>query len=150
MRAVVQRVSSASVVVDGKTTGSIDLGFLILLGVEQADTDEDVTWLANKILALRVFGDEEGKMNKDIADVEGNVLVVSQFTLHAKYKKGNRPSFIRAAEPSYADRLYIQFSDLLAERLGKPAQRGVFGAHMDVHLTNDGPVTMIMDTKNKE
>ena len=150
MRAIVQRVSSASVTVDETIVGKIDLGYLILLGVEQADTDEDLDWLVNKILALRIFSDEEGKMNKDIRDVEGNVLVVSQFTLHAKYKKGNRPSFIRAAEPSYAAEQYTAFCDLISERLGRTAETGVFGAHMDVHLVNDGPVTMIMDTKNKE
>lgn len=150
MRAVIQRCSSASVEVDGKTTGAIQQGLLILLGVEDADTNEDIEWLANKVVKLRIFSDAEGLMNLSVEDVGGDVLVVSQFTLHAKYKKGTRPSFIRAAKPEKAEADYDAFCKRLESLLNKPCQKGVFGAHMDVHLTNDGPVTIIIDTQNKE
>lgn len=150
MRAVIQRVKEASVTVDGRTTGSIDRGYLILLGVEDADDQSDVEWLANKVAALRIFSDEDGLMNRSITDVDGQVLVVSQFTLHAKYKKGNRPSFIRAAKPDHAVPMYESFCRSLESILGKPTATGEFGADMDVHLINDGPVTLVIDTKNKE
>lgn len=150
MRAVIQRVSQAKVVVEGKTTGEIGLGFMILLGIEAADTQEDIDWLARKIIALRVFSDENGLMNLSITDAGGHLLVVSQFTLHASYKKGNRPSFIKAARPEIANELYEQFCATLEQLTGNKTEKGIFGAHMDVSLTNDGPVTIIMDTKNKE
>ena len=150
MRAVIQRVSEAKVTVQEKVTGSIGEGYLILLGIEPADDKDDLEWLANKIVALRVFSDEEGLMNRSITDVDGHVLVVSQFTLHAKYKKGNRPSFIRAAKPEHAIPVYESFCDELERLLNKPTQRGEFGADMDVHLVNDGPGTLVIDTKNKE
>ena len=150
MRAVIQRVASASVEVDGKTKGSIRHGFLILLGIEDADGQEDVDWLAKKVVSLRIFNDEDGLMNKSIMDINGEVLVVSQFTLHAKYKKGTRPSFIRAAKPDHAIPLYEAFCKSMAAMTGKATQTGEFGAHMDVHLINDGPVTMMIDTQNKE
>ncbi|NQV53491.1 MAG: D-tyrosyl-tRNA(Tyr) deacylase [Flavobacteriales bacterium] len=150
MRAVIQRVSEARVRVHEKEIGGIGIGYLILLGIEEADGEDDVEWLANKVVALRVFSDEEGLMNRSITDVDGQVLVVSQFTLHAKYKKGNRPSFIRAAKPLHAIPVYESFCDQLERLLNKPTQRGEFGADMDVHLVNDGPVTLVIDTKNKE
>jgi D-tyrosyl-tRNA(Tyr) deacylase len=150
MRAVIQRCSSASVEVDGKTTGAIEQGLLILLGVEDADTQEDIDWLANKVVKLRIFSDSEGLMNHSVEDVGGSVLVVSQFTLHAKYKKGTRPSFIRAAKPEKAEADYDAFCEKLKSLLNKPCAKGIFGAHMDVHLTNDGPVTILIDTQNKE
>lgn len=150
MRAVIQRVSKASVSVDGSVVGSIDQGLMILLGIEDADTNDDVDWLANKCLALRIFSDEHGLMNLSIADVEGNALVVSQFTLHASYKKGTRPSFIKAAKPDKAIPLYEAFCNKMTELLNKPCATGKFGAMMDVELINDGPVTILIDTKNKE
>ena len=150
MRAVIQRVSSASVTIDGVVTAAISRGFLVLLGIEPGDNTDDVEWLAGKIALLRVFIDEQGLMNKDIADVDGELLVVSQFTLHASYKKGNRPSFIRAARPEQAIPLYHEFVTTLATKAGRPVSTGVFGADMKVALVNDGPVTIIMDTKNKE
>lgn len=150
MRAVIQRCTKASVIVDGKTSGSIRHGFLVLLGVEDTDTEDDIHWLANKICKLRIFADADGMMNHSISDVNGDVLVVSQFTLHAKYKKGTRPSFIRAANPVKAEADYEHFCTHIEQLLNKPCQKGVFGAHMNVHLTNDGPVTILIDTKNKE
>ena len=150
MRAVIQRVSEAKVEIDGKVHGEIGIGFVVLLGVEDADTSEDVDWLLRKILALRIFSDEEGKMNADINDVEGKLLVISQFTLHAKTKKGNRPSFIRAASPAHADKLYEEFLAKAEKEIPQRTQRGEFGANMQVSLCNDGPVTIIIDTKNKE
>jgi D-tyrosyl-tRNA(Tyr) deacylase len=150
MRAVVQRVSEAKVSVEGKTTGSISKGLLILLGIEGSDDASDLDWLAQKIVALRIFSDEEGKMNRSLLEVDGEVLVVSQFTLHAKYKKGNRPSFIQAAGPDHATPLYDEFCKRIGTMIQKPTQTGIFGAHMDVHLVNDGPVTLMLDTKNKE
>lgn len=129
---------------------AIGVGFLILLGIEQADTKEDAEWLVGKIAQLRVFGDDEGLMNKALTDVDGEVLVVSQFTLHASYKKGNRPSFIKAARPEQAVPLYEYFVAQMSERLGKPVATGEFGADMKVALVNDGPVTILMDSQNKE
>lgn len=150
MRAVVQRVSEASVKAEGIETGKIGKGYLILLGVGQDDEQEDAEWLASKIASLRIFNDDEEKMNLDLKDVGGDVLVVSQFTLHAKYKKGTRPSFIRAGHPDMAIPLYEHFCKAMSVYIGKPVATGSFGAHMDVKLVNDGPVTIILDTKNKE
>jgi len=150
MRAVIQRVSRASCIVDDKVTGSINTGFLVLLGIEDADTDEDVRWLAQKISGLRVFGDENGLMNKALADIDGDVLLISQFTLFAQTKKGNRPSFIRAAKPDRAVPLYKKMATTLGELTGKKIETGIFGADMKISLLNDGPVTIIMDTKDKE
>lgn len=150
MRAVIQRVSEAKCVVDGKTTGAIGTGFLILLGIEDADTNQDLQWLAQKISALRVFGDENGLMNKALADVNGDILLISQFTLFAQTKKGNRPSFIRAAKPEKAIPLYEKMVSALEGLTGKKVATGIFGADMKVSLLNDGPVTIIMDTKDKD
>lgn len=150
MRAIIQRVSKANVEVNGNTMGSISTGLMILLGIENDDSNEDAEWLANKIVALRIFADDEGLMNRSVMDLNGELLVVSQFTLHAKYKKGTRPSFIRAARPDHAIPLYKAFCHTLEKLTGKPTQTGEFGADMDVHLTNDGPVTIFIDTKNKE
>jgi len=150
MRAVIQRVSTASVTIDGDMKSAIGNGFLILLGIEAADTNEDAEWLAKKIVQLRVFADEAGLMNKDIKEADGDILVVSQFTLHASYKKGNRPSFIRAARPEQAIPLYEYFIKQTSELLDKPVYSGTFGADMKVALVNDGPVTILMDTQNKE
>ena len=150
MRAVIQRVSQASCTVNGNITGEISIGFLVLLGIEDADTADDLQWLAQKITALRVFGDENGLMNKALADVEGNILLVSQFTLFAQTKKGNRPSFIKAARPDKAIPLYEQMITTLEELTGKKPATGIFGADMKISLVNDGPVTIIMDTKDKE
>lgn len=150
MRAVIQRVSEASVKINGLTTGEIETGFVVLLGIEDADTEEDVTWLAQKIIGMRVFGDENGLMNKALADVNGNILLISQFTLFAQTKKGNRPSFIRAAKPEKAISLYEMMIRALENFLGKSISTGKFGADMKVSLVNDGPVTIIMDTKDKD
>jgi D-tyrosyl-tRNA(Tyr) deacylase len=150
MRAVIQRVSTASVTIHGEMKSAIGIGFMILLGIEAADTKEDAEWLCKKIAQLRVFNDEAGLMNKDIKEVDGEVLVVSQFTLHASYKKGNRPSFIRAARPEQAIPLYEYFIAQMTGLLGKPTRTGTFGADMKVALVNDGPVTILMDTANKE
>ena len=150
MRAVIQRVSTASVTIHGDLKSSIAHGFLILLGIELEDTNEDAEWLSAKIAQLRVFSDDNGLMNKDIKEVNGDIMVVSQFTLHASYKKGNRPSFIRAARPEQAIPLYEYFVAGLSEKLVKPVATGVFGADMQVALVNDGPVTIVMDTKNRE
>jgi len=150
MRVVIQRVSSASVTIDGKVHAQIEQGYMILLGVETEDTKEDADWLTDKIARLRVMGDENGLMNRDITEAGGAVLVVSQFTLHASYKKGNRPSFIRAARPEQAIPLYEYFNAQLSQKLGQPVATGVFGADMKVALVNDGPVTIVMDTKNRE
>ena len=150
MRAVIQRVSEASVVVEDEKVANIQQGLLVLLGIEIEDTKEDADWLANKISALRIFSDSEGKMNNSILDVDGDVIVVSQFTLHAKTKKGNRPSYIKAARPEQAIPLYELFKEELSQLIGKKVQSGVFGANMQVSLINDGPVTIIIDTKNKE
>jgi D-tyrosyl-tRNA(Tyr) deacylase len=150
MRAVIQRVSSASVSIEGAIVSSIEKGFLILLGIETEDDKEDADWLSRKIAQLRVFSDEQGLMNKDLNDVGGKVMVVSQFTLHASYKKGNRPSFIKAARPELAIPLYEYFNSQLSVLMNQPIATGKFGADMKVSLVNDGPVTILMDTKNKE
>jgi D-tyrosyl-tRNA(Tyr) deacylase len=150
MRAVIQRVSSAGVTINGDMKAAISIGFMVLLGIELDDTKEDAEWLCGKIAQLRVFADEAGLMNKALGDVNGEVLVVSQFTLHASYKKGNRPSFIKAARPEQAIPLYEYFVSALSQVIQKPVATGTFGADMKVALVNDGPVTIIMDTKNKE
>ncbi|WP_316801980.1 D-aminoacyl-tRNA deacylase [Pedobacter nototheniae] len=150
MRAVLQRVTQASCVVEGNTTGEIEKGFLVLLGIEDADTTEDLDWLAQKIAGMRVFSDENGLMNKALADVGGNILLISQFTLFAATKKGNRPGFTRAARPEVAIPLYEKMIEKLAVLLGQKIETGVFGADMKINLLNDGPVTIIIDTKNKE
>ncbi len=150
MRAVIQRVSEASVKINGRTTGQIETGFIVLLGIEDADTEEDVSWLAQKITGMRVFSDENGLMNIALADVNGDILLISQFTLFAQTKKGNRPSFIRAAKPEKAISLYEMMIKTLENLLGKSISTGKFGADMKVSLVNDGPVTIIMDTKNRE
>lgn len=150
MRAVIQRVQHASVTIGGKVKSAISHGFLILLGVCDEDTSEDAEWLVKKISALRVFDDENGVMNVDIHGVGGEALVVSQFTLFASYKKGNRPSWFRAARHEISVPLYEEFCARLSEALGKPVGTGEFGAEMKVELLNDGPVTICMDTKNKE
>ena len=150
MRLVVQRVKKASVKVDGAIVSAIGQGLLILLGIEAADTEEDAQWLCRKVLGLRIFDDEKGIMNRSIMDINGEIIVVSQFTLMASYKKGNRPSWIRAAGHEQAIPMYERFVSLLSEGLGKPVGTGIFGADMQVELINDGPVTICMDTKNKE
>ena len=150
MRAVIQRVSGASVKVDGRVTGEIQLGLLVLVGIEDSDAQEDLEWLSSKIVNLRIFNDEEGVMNKSVKEMEGGILVVSQFTLHAATKKGNRPSYIKASKPEIAVPIYEQFKQQVATDLGKEIQAGIFGADMKVELLNDGPVTIIIDTKNKE
>ncbi len=150
MRVVIQRVSEATVEIDRKIKASINKGLLVLVGIEDADTDEDIRWLCQKIVNLRVFPDEEDVMNKSILDQGGNILVVSQFTLHASTKKGNRPSYIKAAKPDFAIPMYEKFVAQLEEYLDKTVQTGEFGADMKVSLVNDGPVTIMMDTKNKE
>jgi D-aminoacyl-tRNA deacylase len=150
MRVIIQRVSSAKVVVQGITTATTNLGLLILLGIEDADIEADIEWLVKKVTQLRIFNDETGVMNLSVMDVGGNAIVVSQFTLHANVKKGNRPSYIRAARPETAVPLYEKFVTSLEVTLGKPVGTGIFGAQMEVFLVNDGPVTIILDTKNKE
>lgn len=150
MRAVIQRVSHASVKVDGAITGQIEKGLLVLLGIEDADTKEDLEWLSNKIINLRVFDDEQGVMNLSVKEVNGGILLVSQFTLHASTKKGNRPSYIRASKPDFAIPMYEQMLNQLEADLGKKIEAGVFGSDMKVELLNDGPVTILIDTKNKE
>jgi D-aminoacyl-tRNA deacylase len=150
MIAVIQRVSQASVRIDGLEKSSIQDGFLVLVGIEEADNSEDVKWLASKIVNLRIFNDEAGVMNKNILDVNGDIIVVSQFTLHASTRKGNRPSYIKAARPDVAIPLYEKFVHTAEQVLGKPIQTGKFGADMKVSLTNDGPVTIIIDTKNRQ
>jgi D-tyrosyl-tRNA(Tyr) deacylase len=150
MRVVIQRVKKASVTIDNVITSSIGKGLLVLVGIEENDTNEDALWLAQKIVAMRIFSDSEGKMNLDIRQDEGDLLVVSQFTLHAQTKKGNRPSFIRAARPEQAIPLYSYFIEQLTSLSGKLVQTGTFGAMMDVELINDGPVTIWMDTASKE
>ena len=150
MRTVIQRVSHASVTINGVVKSAIEGGLLVLVGVEDADTEEDIQWLCKKIVGLRVFDDENGVMNKNIVDAGGDILVISQFTLFASTKKGNRPSYIRAAKPNVSIPLYEQFCNELSIALGKPVGTGEFGADMKVELLNDGPVTICMDTKNKE
>ena len=150
MRTVIQRVKHASVTIDGKVKSAIQQGFLVLLGVEESDTSEDVDWLVKKISGLRVFDDENHVMNLDIHTIDGEILVISQFTLFASYKKGNRPSWLRAARHEISVPLYEEFCTKMSEALGKPVGTGEFGADMKVELLNDGPVTICMDTKNKE
>jgi D-aminoacyl-tRNA deacylase len=150
MRAVIQRVSKASVKVNENISGQIEKGLLVLLGIEDADTTEDIEWLSNKITNLRVFDDEQGVMNLSVKEVGGRILLVSQFTLHASTKKGNRPSYIRASKPDFAIPLYEQMLLQLEKDTGNKIETGVFGADMKVELLNDGPVTIVIDTKNKE
>lgn len=150
MRAVVQRVTRASVTIDGNIRASIGGGLLVLVGIEDSDSAEDVEWLSGKIVRMRIFGDEQGVMNLSVAEAGGDVLVVSQFTLHASTKKGNRPSYIRASKPEFAVPMYEAFVAQVEKDLGKPVGTGIFGADMQVELLNDGPVTIIVDTKNKE
>lgn len=150
MRIVIQRVSQASVAISGKEKSRIGKGYLILVGVESTDTQDDADWLVKKVIGLRVFDDQDGVMNLSIMDVGGEVLVVSQFTLYASYKKGNRPSWFRAAQHDISIPLYEYFCRTLSDALGKPVGTGEFGAMMQVSLTNDGPVTICMDTKNRE
>ncbi|MBU1011721.1 MAG: D-tyrosyl-tRNA(Tyr) deacylase [Bacteroidetes bacterium] len=150
MRVVIQRVSEASVSIDKKVKAEIKKGLLILLGIENADSFEDIEWLCRKISQLRIFDDANGVMNLDVKEIGGEVIVVSQFTLHASTKKGNRPSYICAAKPDVAVPLYEQFVSQFEKEIGKKIQTGMFGAEMEVTLTNDGPVTIILDSKNKE
>jgi D-tyrosyl-tRNA(Tyr) deacylase len=150
MRVVLQRVSSASVTVSEKIVGEIQKGLLVLVGIEDADTQEDIDWLVTKITQLRIFGDENGIMNLSVEEVNGDVLVVSQFTLHAAIKKGNRPSYIKASKPEVAIPIYEKFVSTLEHKLGKKVPTGIFGADMKVALLNDGPVTIVIDSKNKE
>jgi D-tyrosyl-tRNA(Tyr) deacylase len=150
LRAVIQRVSKSSVLVDQQVVGTIDSGMSILLGVDQDDDYSDAEWLIKKLCALRIFADKNGQMNKSIIDINGAFLVISQFTLHASYKKGNRPSFLRAAKPEKAKDLYEKFCQDLRKTSSLKVETGIFGADMAVNITNDGPVTIIMDSKNKE
>jgi D-tyrosyl-tRNA(Tyr) deacylase len=150
MRAVIQRVTEASCKVDGQITGAINQGLLVLLGIEDADEQEDLDWLAQKIAGIRIFSDEQGLMNKSLADVDGNILLISQFTLFAATKKGNRPGFTRAARPDKAIPMYQSMIKKLASLINKEVQTGIFGADMKISLVNDGPVTITIDTKNKE
>ena len=150
MRAVVQRVAKASVTIDGEVKSSIGEGLLILVGIEDADTPEDIEWLSGKIVRMRIFEDEQGVMNRSVAEVGGDIIVVSQFTLHASTKKGNRPSYIKASKPDFAIPMYNQCVAQGVRVLGKPVGTGIFGADMKVELLNDGPVTIVIDTKNRE
>lgn len=150
MRLVIQRVTHASVTIEGKVKSAIGPGLLILVGIESADTTEDVDWLVRKVAALRIFDDEQGVMNRSVQDINGEALVVSQFTLFASTKKGNRPSWLKAASHNISVPLYEAFCQRLSEAMGKPVGTGEFGADMKVELLNDGPVTILMDTKNKE
>jgi len=150
MRAVVQRVTSASVKVENNTIGEIETGLLVFLGVEDADTIEDLNWLSGKIARLRVFSDEYGAMNKSLIDIKGNALIVSQFTLFASTKKGNRPSFLKSGQPDFANKIYHDFIITLGVLIDQEVQSGEFGADMQVELLNDGPVTIVFDTKHKD
>ena len=150
MKVVLQRVASASVTVEDRIVGAIQKGILVLVGIEDADSQEDIDWLVTKITQLRIFGDDNGVMNLSVEEVNGEVLVVSQFTLHAATKKGNRPSYIKAARPEIAIPIYEKFVNTLENKMGKKVPTGIFGADMKVALLNDGPVTIIMDSKNKE
>ena len=150
MRVVIQRVSSASVTIENHIKSKINAGLLILLGIEEADTTEDINWLCSKIIKLRIFGDENGAMNLSVKDIDGDIILVSQFTLHASTKKGNRPSFIKAAKPAISIPLYEQFITQLENDLEKTIQTGEFGADMKVELVNDGPITIIIDSKNRD
>ena len=150
MKIVLQRVSQASVTVDQKKVAEIEKGLLILVGIEDADTQEDIDWLAGKIIKMRIFGDENNVMNCSVQDIDGDIIVVSQFTLHASTKKGNRPSYIKASKPDFAIPMYESFVKSLEREFHKKVQTGIFGADMKVNLLNDGPVTIVMDSKNKE
>ncbi len=150
MRAVVQRVSNASVEVTGQTIGKIDNGLVVLLGIEQIDNEDDAAWLVSKIMKLRIFPDEEKNMNLSLTDISGELMLVSQFTLHAKTKKGNRPSFIQAAAPECAEKLYNKTKSLFTDQLGRRLKCGKFGADMNISIINNGPVTILIDTQNKE
>ena len=150
MKAVVQRVSEAAVVIEGKRMAEINQGLLVLVGIEDADTQDDINWLVSKIANLRIFADQDDVMNLSVKNVEGEIIVVSQFTLHAQTKKGNRPSYTRASKPEIAIPLYELFVRQMESELGKKVQTGLFGADMKVSLVNDGPVTIIIDTKSKE
>lgn len=150
MKSVIQRVSQASVTIDGKKVSEIQNGLLILVGIEDSDSQEDIQWLSGKIINLRIFGDENDVMNLSVKDIDGDIIVVSQFTLHASTKKGNRPSYIKASKPDIAIPLYENFVKQMEIDLGKKIQTGKFGAAMEVSLLNNGPVTIIIDTKNKE
>ncbi|ABQ03547.1 D-aminoacyl-tRNA deacylase [Flavobacterium johnsoniae] len=150
MRVIIQRVSQASVTVEGQKTADIQKGLLVLVGIEDADTQEDIDWLTGKIIKMRIFGDENDVMNCSVQDVDGDIIVVSQFTLHASTKKGNRPSYIKAAKPDFAIPMYENFVKSLEKEFGKKIQTGIFGADMKVNLLNDGPVTIVMDSKNRE
>ena len=150
MRVIIQRVCDASVQIDGRTAGEIGLGLLVLVGIVPDDSIDDIEWLVRKTTQMRIFGDDDGKMNRSLVDVRGGVLLVSQFTLHASTKKGNRPSFTRAAPPDVAVPLYERMIETFGLVLGYPIQTGEFGADMKVHLTNDGPVTIVIDSKTRE
>lgn len=150
MKVVLQRVSSASVTVEGNKTADIQKGLLVLVGIEDADTQEDIDWLVGKIIKIRIFGDENDVMNCSVQDVDGDIIVVSQFTLHASTKKGNRPSYLKASKPEFAIPMYENFVRSLEKEFDKKIQTGIFGANMKVSLLNDGPVTIIIDSKNKE
>jgi D-aminoacyl-tRNA deacylase len=150
MRVVIQRVTTASVKVDGEIRGEVGPGLLVLMGVEDADGDQDIEWMSSKIVNLRIFDDENGVMNLSVLDKQGDILLISQFTLHASTKKGNRPSYIKASKPDHAVPVYEKMIARLEKDLGKPIQRGVFGADMKVQLLNDGPVTIFIDSKQKE
>lgn len=150
MKIVLQRVSQASVTVDEKKVADIQKGLLVLVGIEDADTQEDIDWLVGKIIKMRIFGDENDVMNCSVQDIDGDIIVVSQFTLHASTKKGNRPSYIKAAKPEYAIPMYESFVQSLEKEFGKKVQTGIFGADMKVNLLNDGPVTILIDSKNKD
>jgi D-tyrosyl-tRNA(Tyr) deacylase len=150
MRAVIQRVSEASVEIEGRTISRIGCGLLVLLGMEEGDTADDVAWLSGKVAKLRIFSDPEGKMNQSVTDAGGEIIVVSQFTLHASTKKGNRPSFLKSAAPAISEPLYEQFCAALERETGKPVGRGIFGADMKVALVNDGPVTILIDSRARE
>jgi D-tyrosyl-tRNA(Tyr) deacylase len=150
MKVIIQRVSEASVTVDNKKTADIKKGLLVLVGIEDADTQEDIDWLAGKIVKMRIFGDENDVMNCSVQDIGGDIIVVSQFTLHASTKKGNRPSYIKAAKPDFAIPTYENFVQAIEKEFGKKVQTGIFGADMKVSLLNDGPVTIVMDSKNRE
>lgn len=150
MKAVIQRVSSCNLSIGGETYSKIGPGFLVLLGIESADTTEDISWLAAKLSGLRIFNDSNGVMNLNINDIGGEAMVVSQFTLHASTRKGNRPSYIKAARPEIAEPLYLSFIQSLQQKLSKQVTSGIFGSQMEIALVNDGPVTIVIDTKNKE
>lgn len=150
MKVVLQRVSEASVTVDEKKVADIQKGLLVLVGIEEADTQEDIDWLVGKIIKMRIFGDENDVMNCSVQDIDGDIIVVSQFTLHASTKKGNRPSYIRAAKPDFAIPMYENFVQSLEKEFNKKVQTGIFGADMKVSLLNDGPVTILIDSKNKD